>query len=135
MSVLLLSSLWIGAAKADEPQGIQVTIQVLDAATGAPIPTASVGLVEGEDRYRVNHETGQWIGSGLYRADGSELVFVRDAEIAIEVLAPGYEQRRISHTVHKRRNTVEVELQQVQIDTSSSLEGVRINFKHDKLLD
>lgn len=135
MFVFFLSSLLTPGAWADEDDGIQVTIQVIDATTRAPVQTAEVGLVEEPDRYRVNHETGQWRGAGLFRADGSELIFVRDAELQLEVSAPGYEQIRISHVVHKRKNTVEVELQPMQFDTTSSPQGVRINFKHDNLLD
>src|SRR5687768_13385510 len=101
-----LVMVWLaGVAQAKEPaDGVEVTVKVVDAATGAPIPTAVVRHPDEQDRHRVNSASGEWTGSVLYLPDGTELLFAKGLQLELEVSAPDYVNSRLSYKVRKRRN-------------------------------
>ena len=124
------------AAFAAEEEGIPVTVRVIDAETQAPIATAVVRHPDEADPHRVNAETGQWTGNVLYMPDGSEKFFEKGLEIALEISAPGYANRKVSYIVRKRKNVVEVPLTKMTIDMSDEdPEEVMIQFGRDKPID
>ncbi|MEQ1569646.1 MAG: hypothetical protein ABMA64_28685 [Myxococcota bacterium] len=123
------------ALAADE-DGIPVTVRVLDATTGEPIPTAVVRHPSEQDRHRVNTENGEWTGSVLYMPDGSELFFTKGMSLDFEVSAPGYLNGRFTYVVRKRRNSVEFALQKMEIDMSEEdPDDITIQFGRDKPID
>lgn len=125
-----------GSALAGDEEGIPVTVHVVDAATGEPVPTAVVRHPEEQDRHRVNTETGMWTGSVLYMPDGSELFFQKGMSIDFEVSAPGYVNARVTYLVRKRRNQFDVELQKMDIDMSDEdPDDITIQFGRDKPID
>ena len=133
---LLLTTLLAGPAVAADDVGIPVTVRVLDAETGLPIPTAVVRHPSEQDRHRVNTETGQWTESVLYLPDGSELIFDKGMTLEFEVSAPGYANQRVTYTVRKRKNVFEVMLPKMQIDLSDEdPEDIVIQFGRDKPID
>jgi hypothetical protein len=124
------------SALAAEDEGVPVTVRVLDATSLAPIPTAVVRHPSEQDRHRVNTETGTWTGNVLYMPDGSEMFFEKGMVVEFEVSAPGYVNQRISYTVRKRRNSVDVPLVKMDIDmTTEDPEDITIQFGRDKPID
>jgi len=110
--------------------GVPLKVYVLDAA-GEPIPTAVVRHPDEADRHRVNAATGHWEGSVLYMEDGSELIFMPNSTIQLEVSAPGYLTKVISYDIKKRRNQFPVTLDQLSLKEDEFEEPI-IQFGHDK---
>lgn len=124
------------SAYAAEDEGVPVTVRVLDSVSLAPIPTAVVRHPDEQDRHRVNTETGTWTGNVLYMPDGTEMFFEKGMVVEFEVSAPGYVNTRISYTVRKRRNSVDVPLVKMDIDMSTEdPEDITIQFGRDKPID
>jgi len=121
-------------ALADDP-GIPLTIRVVDEA-GSPIPTAVVRHPNEQDRHRVNTELGTCEISVLYMPDGSELFFEKGMTLDFEISAPGYENRLVTYTMRKRKNTFDVALKKMTIDmTDEAPEDIVIPFIRDKPID
>ena len=140
----VLGSMLLGAALTlappamakDQDAGIKVTVRVLDAETGLPIPTAVVRHPREQERHRVNTDTGSWGDSVLYLPDGSELRFTKGMVLDFEITAPGYNYVHYSYTVRKRRNEFDVHLQKMDVDMSDEdPEDVMIQFGRDKPID
>ncbi len=136
---LLMASLLLGltsTATAADEQGIPVTVQVLDL-EGQPIPTAVVRHPEEADRHRVNTETGTTDISILYLPDGTERIIEKGMELEFEISAPGYTNTRITYFVRKRRNTVQVVLQKMDLDALMEDDEADpvIQFGRDKPID
>jgi hypothetical protein len=133
--VLLGLAATVPAAAGDE-EGLPVTVHVIDATTGEPVPTAVVRHPMEQDRHRVNTETGMWTGSVLYMPDGSELFFTKGMSVDFEVSAPGYVNARVTYLVRKRRNQFDVPLQKMDIDMSDEdPDDITIQFGRDKPID
>ncbi len=117
-------------------EGIPVKVIVLDQA-GAPIPTAVVRHPKEADRHRVNTFDGSWEANVLYLPDGTELRFVRDMLLDLEVSAPGYVLQAIQYTVRKRKNVVEVRLTPMVLEMTPEGEDddVNIGFGRDVPID
>ena len=98
---------------------------------GKPIPTAVVRHPDEADRHRVNAATGHWEGSVLYMEDGSELVFMPNTTIQLEVSAPGFLTKVIQYDIKKRRNQFEVQLDQLSLKDDEFDEPI-IQFGQDK---
>lgn len=125
-----------GAFAKDEDGGIPVTVQVLDAETQLPIPTAVVRNPQEEERHRVNRELGTWTGDVFYMPDGTEVKFTKGATLQFEVSAPGYVNQIVGYTVRKRRNEFPVFLQKMEVDlTEENPDDVMIQFGRDKPID
>jgi hypothetical protein len=122
-------------AKDDEPEGIDVTIKVLDEA-GMPVPTAVVRHPDEQFRHPVNTFDGSWTDSILYLPDGSEIVFEKGMEVEFEISAPGYMNQRFVYLIKKRKNVVPVTLQKMDL-SSEDLEADDpvIQFGRDKPID
>lgn len=111
--------IWLTAllAYGADPEGIPVTVRVVDAA-GEPVSTAVVRHPDEKDRHRVNAETGEWTDRVLYLPDGRELFFTKGMQLELEVSAPGYRTEHVVYTVRRRKNVFEVPLTQLRIDAS-----------------
>ncbi len=110
--------------------GVPVEVTVLDAG-GAPVPTAVIRHPDEADRHRVNSLTGSWEESKLYMPDGSELIFVPGMSIQLEVSAPGYMTQVIQYDIRKRKNNVQVTLQELVLD-ESDIDEPLLQFGRDK---
>lgn len=120
----------------DDEEGINVTVQVFDAETQTPIPTAVVRNPQEEERHRVNRELGTWTGNVFYMPDGTEVRFVKGATLQFEVSAPGYVNQIVGYTVRKRRNEFPVYLQKMEVDLEEeNPDDVMIQFGRDKPID
>ncbi|MCB9673873.1 MAG: hypothetical protein H6737_02090 [Alphaproteobacteria bacterium] len=125
------------AAPAWASGGTPVSIKVVDAG-GEPIASAVVRHPEEKERHRVNMATGIWTGDAVYLADGTELLFERNLELTLEVSAPGYQNKRFSYIVKKRKNLAVVQLDKLDLEVQVSDEeesGPVIGFKHDNPRD
>jgi hypothetical protein len=119
-----------------QEEGIPVTVEVLDASTGAPVKTAVVRHPKEEERHRVNVETGRWTEKVLYMKDGSELVFQKDLILSFEVSAPGYVNESVTYQVRKRKNVIQVFLKELSFDEEVDEDEVpRPEFVRDRPLD
>jgi hypothetical protein len=110
--------------------GVPLKVYVLNG-TGDPIPTAVVRHPDEADRHRVNAATGHWEGSVLYMEDGSELIFMPNTTIQLEVSAPGFLTKVIQYDIKKRRNQFDVQLDQLSLKEDEFEEPI-IQFGHDK---
>jgi hypothetical protein len=120
----------------DDEEGINVTVQVFDAETQTPIPTAVVRNPQEEERHRVNRELGTWTGNVFYMPDGTEVRFIKGATLQFEVSAPGYVNQIVGYTVRKRRNEFPVYLQKMEVDLEEeNPDDVMIQFGRDKPID
>ncbi|MEN0061873.1 MAG: hypothetical protein AAGA48_06950 [Myxococcota bacterium] len=129
--VVVLSSF----AEAADPEGIPVTVRVVDENRN-PISTAVVRHPEEKDRHRVNAKTGEWTDRVLYLPDGRELFFVKGLRLDLEVSAPGYRTERVVYEVRKRRNVFEVPLEALKIDASQdTVEDVEVLMPRPRPLD
>jgi hypothetical protein len=128
MSGLLLSCATTG--KNETGDGVLVTLKVLDE-RGSPIPTAVVRHPEEADPHRVNSLNGEWYASVLYLPGGGELVFTPGMHLQLEVSAPGYLTRVIGYDIHKRKNNVQVTLNELEVDDSDIVEPT-LEFGRDK---
>lgn len=126
--MLALSSTPAFAAK--KTSGVEVEVVVKDA-NDVPIPTAVVREPREQDRHRVNAELGSWKASSLYLPDGTEIQFTAGQTVQLEVSAPNYQTELVEYTVRKRRNTVVVVLQAIEM-SDDTLEEPIITFKQDK---
>ncbi|MCB9778406.1 MAG: hypothetical protein H6742_07580 [Alphaproteobacteria bacterium] len=118
------------AAKKTYDEGVIVKVTVLDVA-GESIPTAVIRHPDEADRHRVNSLTGSWEDSKLYMPDGSELIFVPGMSIQFEISAAGYVTQVIQYDVRKRKNNLEVTLQELVID-DADIDEPLIQFGRDK---
>lgn len=135
-ALVLALSLVAGPASAKDEEGTPVTVQVFDAETQKPIPTAVVRSPQEEERHRVNAETGTWSNARLYLPDGTEVVFKKGDVLQFEVSAPGYINQIVGYTVRKRRNEFPVYLQKMQVDLEEeNPDDVMIQFGRDKPID
>ena len=124
------------ASAKEEEDGIPVTVQVFDAETQQPVPTAVVRNPQEEERHRVNRELGTWTGSVFYMPDGTEVKFTKGATLQFEISAPGYVNQVVGYTVRKRRNEFPVFLQKMEVDlTEENPDDVMIQFGRDKPID
>jgi hypothetical protein len=122
-------------AKEDD-DGIPVTVQVFDAETQTPIPTAVVRNPQEETRHRVNRELGTWTGNVFYLPDGTEQKFEKGVTLQFEVSAPGYVNQIVGYTVRKRRNEFPVYLQKMEVELEEeNPDDVMIQFGRDKPID
>ena len=121
-------------AFAKEEDGINVQVQVLDP-TGSPIPTAVVRHPDEAERHRVNTVTGIWEGNVLYLPDGSMIKFEKGMELAFEVSAPGYVTETVRYLVRKRKNLIQVSLEQMAEEEIEEEEMPIIGFGRDKPID
>jgi len=126
--MLALSSSPAFAAK--KSSGVEVTVYVVGPDEKA-IPTAVVREPSEQDRHRVNAEDGSWKASSLYLPDGTEIQFTPGQTVKLEVSAPGYQTELVEYTVRKRRNTVMVALQAIEMSDDTMEEPI-ITFKQDK---
>ncbi|RME26110.1 MAG: hypothetical protein D6798_07320 [Deltaproteobacteria bacterium] len=110
--------------------GVPVQVTVVDA-SGEPVPTAVIRHPDEADRHRVNSLTGTWEESKLYLPDGSELIFKPGMSIQLEVSAPGYMTQIIQYDIRKRKNNVQVTLQELNID-DSDIDEPLLQFGRDK---
>ena len=121
------------AKKKKDNEGVNVRVTVVDEA-GEPIPTAVIRHPDEADRHRVNSLTGTWEGSVLYLPDGSEMIFTPGMSIQFEISAPGYMTRVVQYDIRKRKNTVPVSLQVLEM-TEDDIEEPIITFGRDKPRD
>ena len=126
-SVALLS---VGCGPKIGTDGVPVKVFV-EGPDGKPIPTAVVRHPDEADRHRVNAATGHWEGSVLYMEDGSELVFMPNTTIQLEVSAPGFLTKVIQYDIKKRRNQFDVRLDQLSLKDDEFDEPI-IQFGQDK---
>ena len=110
--------------------GVPVKVFVLDQ-QGQPIPTAVVRHPKEADRHRVNAATGHWEGSVLYLPDGSELIFMPNSSLQLEVSAPGYLTKLIQYDIKKRRNQFDVNLDVMSLKEAEFEEPI-IQFGRDR---
>jgi len=110
--------------------GVPVKVFV-EGPDGKPIPTAVVRHPDEADRHRVNAATGHWEGSVLYMEDGSELVFMPNTTIQLEVSAPGFLTKVIQYDIKKRRNQFPVRLDKLSLKDDEFDEPI-IQFGQDK---
>lgn len=135
VAVGLLLAAGTAAAKDDEPEGIDVTIKVLDEA-GLPVPTAVVRHPDEQFRHPVNTFDGSWTDSILYLPDGSEIVFEKGMEVEFEISAPGYMNQRFVYLIKKRKNVVPVTLQKMDLGSEDlEADDPVIQFGRDKPID
>jgi hypothetical protein len=120
----------VGCAPKVGTDGVPLKVYVLNG-TGDPIPTAVVRHPDEADRHRVNAATGHWEGSVLYMEDGSELIFMPNTTIQLEVSAPGFLTKVIQYDIKKRRNQFDVQLDQLSLKEDEFEEPI-IQFGHDK---
>lgn len=134
---VVVAWLFAGSAVAgNDEEGIPVTVRVVDAETGQPIPTAVVRHPQEADRHRVNTETGAWTNHVLYLPDGSEMFFTKGMQLEFEVSAPGYANQKVAYIVRKRKNVFDVPLTKMSIDMSEEdPEDIMIQFGRDKPID
>lgn len=116
-----------------DAEGVNVKITVLDD-KGDPIPTAVIRHPDEADRHRVNSMTGSWEDSKLYMPDGSEMIFTPGMNVRFEVSAPGYLTKIISYDIRKRKNDVEVNLSELEMD-EQDIDEPLIQFGRDKPRD
>jgi hypothetical protein len=110
--------------------GVPVKVFV-EGPDGKPIPTAVVRHPDEADRHRVNAATGHWEGSVLYMEDGSELVFMPNTTIQLEISAPGFLTKVIQYDIKKRRNQFDVRLDVLSLKDDEFDEPI-IQFGQDK---
>ncbi len=131
---MLVTLLALGAEAAD-PEGVPVTVRVVDT-RGEPLATAVVRHREEKDRHRVNAETGEWTARVLYLPDGTERFFAKGMELELEVSAPGYRTERVLYRVRRRRNIFEVPLSRLTIAPSQeSARDVEVPMPRPRPLD
>ncbi len=133
LSVATVSVVTAPVAQAQD-QGIPVEIRVLDE-EGNPIPTAVVRHPEEQERHPVNTMTGAYFTDILYLPDGTERPFVKGMDLEFEVSAPGFITANILHVVRKRRNTIEVTLEKMNLDLLDDLDEPVIQFGRDRPID
>lgn len=127
---LVLAGLFSGQALAKDDAGVEVKVYVLTP-QGDPVTTAVVRHPLETDRHRVNAQDGSWKATSLYMPDGTELRFTSGMDLQLEVSAPGFETAVITYQVRKRRNTVQVTLQAIEM-ADENIEEPIITFKQDK---
>ena len=89
---------------------VALTVAVVDAVTGQPIGHAVVACADRE-RHAVDTRTGTWTGELLYFRDGSELFFVPNLALDLDVVAAGYAPAATVHRIGRgRRDRVVVAL-------------------------
>jgi hypothetical protein len=136
MMQVVAAWLLCASAHAGSEEGIPVTVRVIDAESGQPIPTAVVRHPQEQDRHRVNTETGTWTNNVLYLPDGSEMFFTKGMQLEFEVSAPGYANQKVAYVVRKRKNVFDVPLTKMAIDMSEEdPEDIMIQFGRDKPID
>ncbi len=120
-----------GAPDALADEGIPVEVRVLDAA-GKALPTAVVRHPDEQERHHVNTVTGSWVGSVLYMPDGSMVPFEKGAELTFEVSAPGHITQTVRYVVRKRKNVIEVVMQEMPQVEEEEEDMPIIGFGRDK---
>lgn len=115
--------------------GENVSIQVVDADLGTPVATATLRHPFEEIRHSVNTASGTWQGYALYAPDGSEQLIERGDELAFDVSAPGYISQSVTYRVRRRKNTVVVVLEPMEVAVQDLEEDVQITFARDVPLD
>ncbi len=133
LAALLLGGTPAEAKKNKDGEGVNVKITVLDDG-GDAIPTAVIRHPDEADRHRVNSMTGSWEDSKLYMPDGSEMIFTPGMNVRFEVSAPGYLTKIISYDIRKRKNNVEVNLAELEMD-EQDIDEPLIQFGRDKPRD
>lgn len=127
----LAVSLTLPAQAKEDEEGIPVEVRVMDM-QGNPISTAVVRHPQEEERHRVNTVTGSWVASILYMPDGSMLKFDKGMALEFEVSAPGYVTRTVPYIVRKRKNVIEVGLEEMQVEEEEEEDFPIIGFGRDK---
>ncbi len=122
------------AKKSKDTDGVNVKITVLDEKQKA-IPTAVIRHPDEADRHRVNSMTGSWEDTKLYMPDGTEMIFTPGMSVRFEVSAPGYLTKIIQYDIRKRKNNVEVNLVELEMDDETGIEDPMITFGRDKPRD
>lgn len=130
MASLLFGLVGTDAAWAKNSEGVPVKVVVLDEAR-EPIRSAVVRHPQEADRHRVNSVDGSWEAAVLFMPDGTELRFTPGMMLDLEISAAGYMTQVFQYQVKKRRNTVEVQLVAIEMDTETIEEPI-ITFKQDK---
>lgn len=124
----------VAEAGANDPK--ELTVKVLDAETGAPIPTAVVRHPDEADRHQVNAQTGEWTASVLYMPDGRELAFTKGTELVFEVSAPGYMNQKFVYVVKgRKKQALKIPMQKMDMDSllgGGEDEDPVIQFGRDK---
>jgi hypothetical protein len=120
---------------ASDAPGVPVTIRVVDAEE-APIAQATIRHPEEADPHRVNAMTGEFTTSVLYMPDGRELVFEKDLQLEFEISAAGYINQDIVYVVKKRKNSLTIIMQKMDLDLSDDdFDDPVIQFGRDKPID
>lgn len=123
------------AFAADPDAGIPVKIIVLDSA-GKPIPTAQVRNPQEADRHPVNAVDGATTISEFYLPDGTEVKIGKGQQVTFEISAAGYVNQMVTYTVRKRKNVIQVNLEQMKLeDPEEEEDDPSINFGRDKPID
>ncbi|MCB9674619.1 MAG: hypothetical protein H6737_05840 [Alphaproteobacteria bacterium] len=118
-----------------QDEGIPVTVEVLNSRSGEVVPTAVVRHPDEAERHRVNTETGRWTEKVLYMKDGSELLFEKDLILRFEVSAPGFVNETVTYQVRKRKNVIQVYLQEMKFDGEEDADAPTLDFIRDRPLD
>jgi len=136
VSSLFLATTVLCSEPAQAKKGpISLTVQVEDS-IGEPIVSAAVRHPEERERHRVNHVTGAWTTTALYLPGGDILKFDPGMEVEFEVTAPGYVSETIRYIVRKRKNVIEVTLQEMDLaEDREAPEDPIIAFGRDKPID
>ena len=119
------------AKKGNSDEGILITIIILDEETEEPIQTAKVKHSLESDSSRVNKLTGKWQAREVYDAEGNEHKFKAGQTENFSVSAPGYTTRIVKYDVRKRRNTIPLKLQKMDVD-NDTVEMPIIKFGRDQ---
>ena len=114
--------------------GIPVEVRVMDAVAN-PIATAVVRHPDEEERHRVNTVTGSWTADILYMPDGSMLKFEKGMELMFEVSAPGFVTQTVKYLVRKRKNVIEVVLEEMAATEEEDDDFPIIGFGRDKPIE
>ena len=130
-----LIALTLGTPALAQDAGIPVTVEVLHSKTGAVVPTAVVRHPDEAERHRVNTETGRWTEKVLYMKDGSELLFEKDLILKFEVSAPGFVNESVVYQVRKRKNVIQVFLEEMTFGDGPDEDEPALDFGRDKPLD
>lgn len=93
---------WMATAVSSQPEGMPLTLRVVDADTRRGVPNAEVVRAGVRERHAVSPETGAWTGTVEIFPDGLEAFFRPGELVEYDVLAPGYVPVRVSYTLRRR---------------------------------
>jgi hypothetical protein len=123
------------SAFAADVVGIPLKIVVLDTAN-KPVGTAQVRNPQEADRHPVNAVDGATIIDAFYLPDGTEVKIQKGMVVTFEISAAGYVNQMVTYTVRKRKNVIQVNLEQMKLDDpEESEDDPNINFGRDKPID